>query len=1218
MKNYYMSVSLAKNIKKQFYKNKIIQKSVMKFKFLAKSIFLITVLALLGCSSPDSRGVVDTGGGSGENNAPDLVVSVSTQSDVIVGKTITLSATITNSGTIASSSTTVRFYKSNDEIISTEDDQITINKVNRLAVNSSEPVIVGVLIDYNIGTRYYGACVVAVSGETSTGNNCSAGSKVIVKGEPDLAVSFTANPAVVAFDGTITLSATVTNSGTLSANNQTTLRFYSSDDDVISRSDTLIKAFTIPKLAADSSSSKTLSIDAHNSGNRYYGGCVVVDPDETNTTNNCSTGAVVTIGNPDLVVSLTANSTAIVPGESVTLSATVTNIGTIDSSSTTLRYYKSDDEIISESDSKIGDDVAIGGLSTNSNSPKLLSITAINTGTRYYGACVVAVSDETSTDNNCSTGFAVNVGNPDLVVSVTANPTVVASGDAITLSATVTNSGTIASNLTTLRFYSSDDDVISLSDTLIKAVTVPNLPVDSSSSETLSTDSHNSGNRYYGACVIVDPNEANTTNNCSAGVVVTIGNPDLVVSATASPAAVATGDTITLSATVTNSGIITSSSTTLRYYKSDDEIISKSDNKIGDDVAIGVLATNSSSSTKTLSITADSTGTRYYGACVVAVSDETSTDNNCSTGFAVNVGNPDLVVSVIANPTVVASGDTITLSATVTNSGIIASNLTNLYYYKSDDEIISESDSLIETDTINSLPADSSSTSTAMVIRKGAVTEFYGACVADVHREVKKDNNCSTAASVFEFTNVANVDDIGNYLLNGASSVSIAQIGNATYLFVAGYIDDGVSVFRVADGGTLTNVANVDDSDYLLNGARSVSTAQIGNNTYLFVAGFDDNGVSVFNVDSSGDLRNVANVTDNDDYKLGGASSVSTAQIGNNTYLFVAGQGEDDGDGVSVFNVDSSGDLRNVVNVTDNNDYQLDGARSVSTAQIGSATYLFVAGQSDNGVSVFNVDSSGDLRNVANVTDNGDYKLGGASSVSIAQIGSATYLFVAGQSDNGVSVFNVDSSGDLRNVANVDSDNNNYNLLGAESVSTAQIGNVTYLFVAAFQDNGVSVFRVADDGTLTNVVNVANSNKYELFGATSVSTAQIGNATYLFVAGLLDNGVSVFQMNGPTNHTFATALNIKKGQSYSGNISNGNNNYYRIYLRAGDHTFETSGNLGTSCNIYSSNNTNSLLTSDDNSGTDNSCQINYLISTSGYYYLRISASGSGIYTVVAQ
>ena len=216
-------------------------------------------------------------------------------------------------------------------------------------------------------------------------------------------------------------------------------------------------------------------------------------------------------------------------------------------------------------------------------------------------------------------------------------------------------------------------------------------------------------------------------------------------------------------------------------------------------------------------------------------------------------------------------------------------------------------------------------------------------------------------------------------------------------------------------------------------------------------------------------LTNVHNVDDNDDVSLEllGASSVTTATIGDTPYLFVAGAIDN---GVSVFSIATGGALTNVHNVTDDTTLALAGASSVTTATIGATPYLFVAGQSDNGVSVFSIATGGALTNVHNVTDDATLELIGAISVTTATIGDSSYLFVAGQNDSGVSVFSIANDGALTNVDNVDdNDDPTLALLFTRSVTTATIGATPYLFVAGAFDRGVSVFSIADGGTLTNV-----------------------------------------------------------------------------------------------------------------------------------------------------
>ena len=113
--------------------------------------------------------------------------------------------------------------------------------------------------------------------------------------------------------------------------------------------------------------------------------------------------------------------------------------------------------------------------------------------------------------------------------------------------------------------------------------------------------------------------------------------PDLVVSSfTANPTFINSNSTINLSATVTNSGTGSAAGTTLRYYRSTDSTIDTADIEIGIADSITALSANVSES-ETARIAGPSSGTMYYGVCVVAVAGEINISNNCSSGAAVSI-----------------------------------------------------------------------------------------------------------------------------------------------------------------------------------------------------------------------------------------------------------------------------------------------------------------------------------------------------------------------------------------------------------------------------------------------------------------------------------------------------------------------------------------------------------------------------------------------------
>ena len=120
---------------------------------------------------------------------------------------------------------------------------------------------------------------------------------------------------------------------------------------------------------------------------------------------------------PDLVVDQpTVSKSTLTPGENFTLDVTVENEGTGSAAATTLRYYRSTDATISTSDTEVGTD-SVSGLGANGSSAASITLTApTSAGTYYYGACVEAVADESSSDNNCSTAVGITVQQP-LIVS---------------------------------------------------------------------------------------------------------------------------------------------------------------------------------------------------------------------------------------------------------------------------------------------------------------------------------------------------------------------------------------------------------------------------------------------------------------------------------------------------------------------------------------------------------------------------------------------------------------------------------------------------------------------------------------------------------------------------------------------------------------------------------------------------------------------------------
>ena len=233
-------------------------------------------------------------------------------------------------------------------------------------------------------------------------------------------------------------------------------------------------------------------------------------------------------GAPDLEVpTVTPTSVTGTPGGSVMATFTVRNRGNATAAATTVRVYESSNSTISTSDTEIGDDpfrTLAAGQSRDLSYTVTLSSQA--SGTFYLGLCLDAVSGESDTQNNCSPGVRVTVGGsggPDLeFTGISPRTVVVSSGTSITLKPVLANTGNSASAPTKLKLYLSDNSTITTSDRELLSDDIDGFAPGEEVTFEHTFSLTGSGSGYLGYCVDPVPGEADTTNNCSPSVRVTV------------------------------------------------------------------------------------------------------------------------------------------------------------------------------------------------------------------------------------------------------------------------------------------------------------------------------------------------------------------------------------------------------------------------------------------------------------------------------------------------------------------------------------------------------------------------------------------------------------------------------------------------------------------------------------------------------------------------
>jgi subtilase family serine protease len=680
---------------------------------------------------------------------PDLAITaLSAPTLVAGGQAVAVSNTARNLSSLVSVGPfQVGFYLSTDATIDPATDTLLATRsVGGLPPNGMSGVTTTVTLPDGLaaGTYFIGAVADPTNAiaESSEANNTRASGALTVV-DPDVATTVATAPASVIPGSVVMVATTVRNSATAPIG-PFTVGLYRSTDAVLDGNDLLLATRTVAGLAAGATStaSTPVTIPANTPIGSYF---VVVRADdglahtESDEANNVRATAPIRVG-PDLLVTAVTAPAKALPGQGVSLSGTVQNVGTalLPAQTSTLAYYLSADAILDGGDVLLGTRL-VPGLAAGAASAGATSVT-IPAGTAVGSYFVIARADETGAiaeaneGNNTRVTAAPIVVGPDVAVTVATGPSGAAPGVPMSIANTVVNNGAAPATVV-VAFYRSSDDAFDGGDVLLGSRTVTALAAGGSSAATTAvTLPASTVAGSYRVLVRADDGsvlgEANESNNVRATAPINVALPDLTVTALTAPAAAAPGATLSASHTVRNAAPAPGAApaSISRFYLSADAVL-------GGDVDLGTAsvpalgAARSATVARTLTIPADTPIGTYFllvradDGNLVAETDDT----NNTRATAITIG-PDLVVTAVTAPTRAVAGQVIALSSTVRNAGtaLLPAQTSTLAYYLSADIVLDGGDVLLGTRLVPGLGAGATSTGTTSVtIPAGTSTGTY-------------------------------------------------------------------------------------------------------------------------------------------------------------------------------------------------------------------------------------------------------------------------------------------------------------------------------------------------------------------------------------------------------------------------------------------------------------------------------------------------------------
>jgi len=313
---------------------------------------------------------------------------------------------------------------------------------------------------------------------------------------------------------------------------------------------------------------------------------------------------------PNLLIQNTTIPNFFYPGETILISTDVHNNGLTQSTSSSVKYYLSDDNILDAADVTLGGSGSTPGIAVNNQvtvDKNVFIPNGISAG-NYFVICKAdahnAITELFENDNFYS--FPITLGSiPDLSTGATtfpglSLPITLAGGEDVTISAGVSNTGNTVALPNKLRHYLSLDRDVSANDYLLDGqADVPILALGGGVlflTSTFIVPNNVPSGQYFLVSRVDDDNEVfevNENNNIGGSefLVTIIQQPDLTVSNVSAPSTSDSGVTHSISFDVENIGSSDAIASDSKVFISSDNVYDISDTELGTH-ATPLLASN--------------------------------------------------------------------------------------------------------------------------------------------------------------------------------------------------------------------------------------------------------------------------------------------------------------------------------------------------------------------------------------------------------------------------------------------------------------------------------------------------------------------------------------------------------------------------------------------------------------------------------------------------
>jgi uncharacterized repeat protein (TIGR02059 family) len=310
---------------------------------------------------------------------------------------------------------------------------------------------------------------------------------------------------------------------------------------------------------------------------------------------------------------------------------------------------------------------------------------------------------------------------------------------------------------------------------------------------------------------------------------------------------------------------------------------------------------------------------------------------------------------------------------------------------------------------------------------------------------------------------------------------------------------------------------------------RDITTTVINDVPYALVAAPGDQAVQILDLSDPHNPQNTSQLYDLQTNHPPGSHGFSTLanphglrviEINGDSFVIVAAWGDD---GISIINISDPSSPTLASSLLDNQSGfdELDKPHGIAVAEIGGNFYAFIASKDDNGIQIIDISDPYQPVAAASLSDGGQFTLGQANRVSVAQAGSKTVLLVAAKASNAIQIIDVTDPANPSSLSVVQSINS------PDEIKTIDIDGRQYAFAVSKANNSVQIIEFTDP------INPVKGYKFQdgvdgfnrLAGVIDVDLVTDGVSAYALFVSQTDNSITAADITDPSAPVYISSFN---------------------------------------------------------------------------------------------